>query len=152
MTLRPEIEWVFGSRVKLLGRQISRNETRHYAGRLFATGASVMLGLGIYDTQCGAKMFRSTPAFQRLLEPRFLTRWIFDVELIARMIVGHRTGAWPAPELAIYEMPLDEWRDIAGSNLKASDFVRSGGELVRVWWHYLRWGNGIRQQIERHGA
>jgi len=31
-------------------------------------------------------MFRVSPEFDRLLEEPFRTRWVFDVELLARMI------------------------------------------------------------------
>lgn len=138
LSSRPEIGWVLGSRVKLLGRRIDRSELRHYLGRFFATGASITLGLGVYDTQCGAKMFRATPLFRSLIESPFLTRWIFDVELIARLTAAHRRGQGPAPESIMFEAPLDTWRDVPGSKVKPTDFLRSGIELFRVWWHYLR--------------
>jgi dolichyl-phosphate beta-glucosyltransferase len=138
MTSRPDVQWVLGSRVKLLGRRINRSELRHYLGRVFATGASVTLSLGVYDTQCGAKMFRATPLFRSLIKEPFLTRWIFDVELIARLTAAHRRNEAPAPEEIIFEAPLDVWHDVAGSKVKPTDFIRSGIELVRIWWHYLR--------------
>ncbi len=138
MESRPSIEWVLGSRVKLMGRLIHRSELRHYLGRFFATGASMTLSLGVYDTQCGAKLFRATPLFRSLIAEPFLTRWVFDVELIARLTAASRRGLAPPPEEIIFEAPLDTWRDVEGSKVKATDFIRSGLELVRIWWHYLR--------------
>jgi glycosyltransferase involved in cell wall biosynthesis len=76
MKSRPATQWVLGSRVKLLGRVIHRSEMRHYLGRFFATGASVTLKLGVYDTQCGAKIFRVSPLFRSLIADPFLTRWV----------------------------------------------------------------------------
>ena len=127
----PEIDMVFGSRIRLLGRHVSRNPMRHYAGRVFATTVSVSLGLPIYDTQCGAKVFRATPLLQRVLSDAFESRWIFDVELLARFLAAWKhTGVHP--ERKIYELPLQTWVDVAGSKLRSKDFVRSFTDLVKI--------------------
>ena len=72
---RPGVNLVLGSRVKLLGRTIDRHAWRHYLGRVFATLVSEMLHLAVYDTQCGAKLFRSTDALRRVLTRPFTTSY-----------------------------------------------------------------------------
>lgn len=127
----PGCRWVLGSRVRLLGRDIVRNGARHYAGRAFATCASLVLGLPVYDTQCGAKLFVADDDLRACLAEPFLSRWIFDVELIARYRVV--TGA-PDAELnvRIHELPLVRWRDVKGSKVTGGAFVKAALELWRI--------------------
>lgn len=136
MDRHPECEIVIGSRVRLLGRRIERKWLRHYLGRVFATAASMTLRLPVYDTQCGAKLFRVTPAIERLYRDPFCTRWIFDVELLARYQHHLREPGNTEVHRQIIEWPLLEWRDIGGSKLKWTDFIRAIGELVRIWRRY----------------
>jgi glycosyltransferase involved in cell wall biosynthesis len=131
---RPELDMIFGSRVKLLGRKIQRKSSRHYLGRVFATAASMALRLPVYDTQCGAKIFRATPEVRSAFEEPFLSRWIFDVELIARYMQAKKSPA--AVEGRIYEFPLHEWNDVAGSKLSAWDFAIAAGDLLRIHRKY----------------
>lgn len=128
---KPQIKWVFGSRVQLLGHQIKRKMTRHYFGRVFATAASIVLRIPIYDTQCGAKLFRCDDLLEAVVSERFKTKWIFDVELIARLI--KTTGNRDLPNRIIYEHPLAEWTDIEGSKLKLSDFFKAIKDLIILW-------------------
>jgi hypothetical protein len=134
---RPEIDLVVGTRLNLLGRRIERSKLRGALSRLFARAASLLLGLPIVDTQCGAKMLRLRSAAPALLARPFRTRWIFDVELLARMITWRSAhGRAPARE-AIYELPLDQSLHMPGSKLAAGDFARAAWELVDVWRTYF---------------
>jgi glycosyltransferase involved in cell wall biosynthesis len=137
---RPDLEIIIGARVKLLGRKIERRASRHYLGRAFATTVSTILGLEIYDTQCGAKLFRVSPSLNALFQEPFQSRWIFDVEILARLIHARRGKKLPQPEQVIYELPLLEWRDVPGSKLKFTDFIRAGWELWRICHCYFRNG------------
>ena len=132
---RPEIEMVFAARVRLLGRKISRRPARHYVGRVGATLISSSLGLAVYDTQCGAKIFRVTPAIRRIFEAPFISPWIFDVELIARYVQLHGRDA---AARAIYELPIREWHDVPGSKVRALDFLRALNDLRKIHRAYRR--------------
>lgn len=142
---QPGVDIVLGSRVKLLGRTIERRLQRHYLGRAFATCASFVLDLPVYDTQCGAKLFRVTPDLARVLEESFLSRWIFDVELLARFLTLHATDQ-ERVRRAIYEVPLECWRDIPGSKVRPKDFLRAVRELVAIRNKY--WGRSYQRREE----
>jgi len=125
----PAVSMVLGSRVKLLGWRIRRSEKRHYLGRVFATFASMALDLPVYDTQCGAKAMRASPALAAALEAPFLSRWLFDVELIARLRDALGVDA-------LRELPLPRWEDPGGSSVGLKDFVRAPLELWRIRRRY----------------
>lgn len=126
---RPEIEMVFAARVRLLGRSISRNPARHYFGRVGATLISSSLGLAVYDTQCGAKLFRVSEAMREIFAKPFLSRWIFDVEIIARFVLQRGRDA---AARAIYELPITEWHDVKGSKVRSTDFGRALRDLWKI--------------------
>lgn len=134
---RPDIEMVFGSRVNLLGRSVHRRLIRHYIGRVFATAAAFALGLGVYDTQCGAKLFRVSEGFVQRLQDPFIGGWIFDVEMIAREIRARRGTSLPPADQIIYEFPLSTWRDVSGSKIRAMDWIRVGVSLGRIYFKYM---------------
>lgn len=121
-----------GARVKLIGRDIRRRATRHYLGRVFATIASALLDIPMYDTQCGAKLFRCTAGTRALFEDPFHFGWLFDLELILRM---RRQAGTPA-ECLIYEVPLNTWHDVGGSKVSYFYFVRAVFDLVALRFLY----------------
>lgn len=133
--IKPMVEWadkgydaIMGLRLMRLGAKVKRKPMRHYLGRCFATVASLMLDLPVYDTQCGAKLFR-TEVVEAIFPEQFITRWLFDVELLARYkkVYGKERAI-----AKIYEFPLFQWQDIDGSQLKSRDFFKAPVELMKI--------------------
>lgn len=121
----PDVRVVLASRVAVLGARIQRKAHRHYLGRVFATGASLALGLPVYDTQCGAKVFRVDDALRRALAEPFSSRWAFDVELLGRLLPDSGPHGF-------IEVPLREWRDPGGSKLSLPAMLRAGADLAVI--------------------
>ncbi|HEU4893770.1 MAG TPA: glycosyltransferase [Vicinamibacterales bacterium] len=135
---RPDVEFVLGSRVLLLGRDVKRKAWRHYLGRVFATAVSLALDLPVYDTQCGAKMLRVNAATGTLFAMPFRSRWIFDVELIARYLrLPVAPGECPRRD-RLYELVLPVWHDKPGTKLRWYDFFRAIVEVGYIWRERLR--------------
>ena len=127
---RPDIDIAMGARVNLLGRQVTRRMARHYVGRVFATAASLVLKLQVYDTQCGAKIFRATDLVRRIFERPFRTRWVMDVEILARFSA---LAGLPSAAAKICEVPLQHWSDVAGSKIGIRGGTRAIFDLFRIW-------------------
>ncbi|HEY3595095.1 MAG TPA: glycosyltransferase [Polyangiaceae bacterium] len=128
--IRREVDVVLGARVAMLGHRIERRSWRHYLGRLFASAASMALRLPIYDTQCGAKVFRRTAALESALAQPFRSRWAFDIELIGRLLGGESK----LDETKILEEPLREWHDVRGSKLRLAQMAGAAADLGRIAW------------------
>jgi dolichyl-phosphate beta-glucosyltransferase len=126
---RPDVDIVMGARVKLLGRDIKRSPIRHYCGRIFATAASFALGISVYDTQCGAKLFRVTEPVRLAFAAPFQSQWIFDVEILSRYLAATGTAQ---PESRICEVPLKTWTAMPGSKLTVWHAVRAIWDLVVI--------------------
>jgi len=125
---RGEFKMVTGLRLMRLGSGVERKALRHFLGRCFATVASYMLHLPVYDTQCGSKLYRKE-VVSPLFNEAFITRWLFDVELLSRYV--HLFSLASAKQ-QIYEYPLLQWNDVDGSQLKLKDFFKAPYELVKI--------------------
>lgn len=125
------LEVVIASRVLMVGRRIERKASRHYLGRVFATLAANILRTPFYDTQCGAKLFRDTPALRAAIASPFLSRWAFDVELLGRLLVGDREAP-PVPVERLREVPIEEWVDKPGSKVDVTAMTKALLDLGRI--------------------
>jgi len=120
-----------GARVALADRDIQRGLMRHYLGRAFATFASSGLRATFYDTQCGAKFFKASEHLSQVLKDPFETRWVFDVELLWRLLYG----PYDSPSYTRHdfmEVPLKSWKDQAGSKINMGQTASIVADCCRL--------------------
>lgn len=129
----PELVMVMGSRVQMLGKVIRRNLFRHWFSRIIATLICKVLDEAVYDTQCGAKLF-SKSAAEKLFNDKFLSSWLFDVEILARLKkhAGHEKF-----KLSVKEVPVSEWTEKENSKLKYHSVFRVLLDLYKIKKNYF---------------
>ena len=87
-----------------------------------------------YDTQCGIKLFERKLALQLFARP-FVSKWLFDIEIFIRTM--EQTGMVDYTQ-NVKEVPLHEWREVAGSKLKLTDFIKAPIEIFRIYKAYFK--------------
>jgi len=107
-------DFIFGSRIKKLGSLIERSHFRHIVGRILATVIDKKFQLGYYDTQCGAKVFKSS-LLENILRQPFFTKWFFDIEIFLRLKSENNNYSG-------VEYPLKTWHNKKGSKLDLLSF------------------------------
>jgi dolichyl-phosphate beta-glucosyltransferase len=127
----PAVQWVWAIRLRSLGRSVTRGALRHYCGRVFATVASSVLGVAVYDTQCGAKLFRVTPLLTTVLSEPFISRWVFDVELLSRATAA-LAGTSQRVDSLVFEQPLRQWHHRSGSKVRPIDALHAFSDLLKI--------------------
>jgi len=97
----------FASRVKMLGRTVTRHLHRHLIGRVYATLVSELLHIPVYDSQCGLKVVPR--AAWQVLQPVLQQRgFAFDAELLAALLDGG---------VRVLEVPVD-WHETRGGKVR----------------------------------
>jgi len=113
---------LFASRVKLLGRRVDRLFKRHLLGRVFATLVSELLGVPVYDSQCGLKLL-PTVAYKTVADRLKIKGFAFDVELMVALL---DTGC------PIQEVPID-WSEVPGGKVRlARDSLRMASDVIKI--------------------
>jgi dolichyl-phosphate beta-glucosyltransferase len=143
---RKDLQGVIGVRMELGGRHIKRELHKTVMNKTFAWLSSVVLGVRFRDPTCGAKLLRASPELRSALHRPFLSRGIFDVELISRLgLYFERSGLGPL-EWSLYEYPLEQWNDVGGSHRKVDDYFDALWDLGKIFWENTWYGFRGRQR------
>jgi len=132
--IKEQITFVFGSRILKIDNNIQRKWHRFFFGRIIATFISKILGIPVYDTQCGCKIF-SASLSKQIFDAPFISKWLFDVELFFRII-----SIYGRENLKNYvrEIPLSSWIDTSDSRVKITYFFKLWIDLYRISKKYNR--------------
>lgn len=123
---------VFGSRKVLEDNQIKRTFFRSLTSKVAGLMIRSILRLPIHDTQCGAKVFHADLA-RSCFDRRFVTRWLFDVELFIRARKRYgRKGIMNR----ILEKPLQGWVHVDGSKITLRDSLEIPSQLLKILFTY----------------
>ncbi|GAF03679.1 hypothetical protein JCM21142_52358 [Saccharicrinis fermentans DSM 9555 = JCM 21142] len=86
------------------------------------------MGVEVYDTQCGCKVFKRELA-QVIFKEQFISKWLFDVELFFR--IKRLYNADQMSKIA-REIPLKAWVDKDDSKVKMTYFLKMWLDLYRI--------------------
>ncbi|MCX7550561.1 glycosyltransferase [Xanthomarina sp. F2636L] len=128
-------KFILGSRIKTLNTSIKRNPLRHILGRALATIVNTLiLKLPIYDTQCGAKIIKTSLAKDIFKQP-FVSKWLFDIELLLR--INKLKGSQFCKQY-ILEVPLKKWHDNGNTRITFTDFIFIPIDLLKIYFQYQK--------------
>jgi len=65
----------------------------------------------------------------KLFQSEFISRWLFDVEIFARII--KQKGREAIYDIA-FEEPLQQWIEVGGSKINFRDMIKVPIELLRI--------------------
>jgi CheY-like chemotaxis protein/glycosyltransferase involved in cell wall biosynthesis len=123
---------VSGSRISRMGANITKESARKIISMTINFIIRKILGMDFKDTQCGAKIF-SKDVIELSFREKFVTQWIFDVEIFKRMTLYFGTET---AKTYICEQPLKRWIHADGSKLSMKDSVKIVGQLAQIAWVY----------------
>jgi len=123
---------VSGSRMARMGADIAKESARAIISKTINLIIRKTLGMEINDTQCGAKIM-TKEIVEKTFQKKFLTRWLFDVEIFMRMKKVY--GSDEAKKL-ICEKPLNRWVHVDGSKLSFKDSFKIIGQIGQIAVHY----------------
>ena len=121
----PPTPALFASRVKMLGRRVERQLKRHLIGRIYATLVSELLGIPVYDSQCGLKLVPRY-AYSAIADRLSIHGFAFDVDLLTALLENGTP---------VQEVPID-WIEVPGGKVRLiRDSLRMLRDILAIRQH-----------------
>ncbi|EDP96723.1 response regulator [Kordia algicida OT-1] len=125
---------VSGSRISRMGANITKESARKVISLTINLIIRTILSMNFKDTQCGAKIFHKD-VIHLAFDKKFITKWLFDVEIFMRM---RKHFGLDAARAMMCEKPLKRWIHADGSKLSMKDSIKIIGQLGQIAWYYNR--------------
>tara|TARA_R110002050_G_scaffold281956_2_gene429686 strand:+ start:64221 stop:65399 length:1179 start_codon:yes stop_codon:yes gene_type:complete len=125
---------VSGSRISRMGANITKESARKIISLTINYIIRKILKMDFKDTQCGAKIFHKD-VIEIAFGKKFVTQWIFDVEIFKRMSIHF--GLKQAKAM-LCEQPLKRWIHADGSKLSMKDSAKIIFQLAEIAWVYRK--------------
>ncbi|MFI1743389.1 response regulator [Thalassobellus sediminis] len=135
---------VSGSRITRMGANIAKESARQIISFTINFIIRKILKMNFKDTQCGAKIFHKD-VIGIAFNQKFVTQWIFDVEIFKRMTLHF--GLKKAKAM-LCEQPLKRWVHADGSKLSMKDSIKIMGQLAQIAWVYRSKKHAIKNSVE----
>lgn len=117
---------IWSSRYKNFIKGSRSSLFRSLLGQLFSKLVRTYFSIPLFDTQCGAKIFRTKIAQETFREP-FISRWLFDIEIFFRL-----------PKGTVLEKPVLYWENHTGSKVSFfRDGIQAFKDLPKIRKKYL---------------
>lgn len=127
-----KFKFVSGSRMARMGADITKESARAIISKIINLIIRKTIGMEFNDTQCGAKIM-SRDVIEKTFQTKFLTKWLFDVEILMRMkqVYGDEKT-----KQIVCEQPLKRWIHADGSKLSFRDSLKIVFQIGQIAIHY----------------
>lgn len=119
---------VIGSRIIKLDNKIIFKKKRKLYGRIlmFILYFGPLRKIPVYDSQCGAKLFKIHCA-KKIFEKPLSTNWLFDIEILMRL------NKLKSVKESLVELPLNEWTHQPDSKIGYKDSFNILKDIITLF-------------------
>lgn len=126
--------FVFSSKKPTKDSNLEIKFKRYFVGRVLSFMVSKSLKLKIYDTQCGCKLMTKEIA-ETAFNKKFFSAWLFDVEIMWRIIIEKSRAFFNEKAL---EIPVKKLIDRGSSRIKITDLFLLPFQFLKIHSHYKK--------------
>ncbi|MCB9224136.1 MAG: glycosyltransferase [Crocinitomicaceae bacterium] len=127
-------EYAFSSKKVTPGSELEYKFKRYFVGRVLSTLVKGSLKTKFFDTQCGCKLMTKEVA-QIGFEDEFINPWLFDIEILWRLIIAKNRAFLKEKTI---EVPVMKLFNRGSSRIKAIDLISLPLDFLKIHRFYKK--------------